>query len=269
MFASTQAEQRARRPTDIALAIASVSLLIVIRCSRRRRGPRRRLAGLLTRFPGFFDPLWKLLFWTPVVWACSWSSWRACAVGCRWAVISLASVVSVAAAAIGAAIVTVSRGTCSVYLADIDGPPVFPPGALAIATAAICTASPHLSRPFRHFGRWLIVGQLTAALFLGAASPAARLRRSRPGCRAAIVHLLWVAGRPSDRVADQDGARGPGGEVDDSPGPRCTGGVVLFSGTDQDGPLPVKVYGRDAWDAQLLANLWRLAWYRGGSARRV
>ena len=40
-------------------------------------------------------------------------------------------------------------------------------------------------------------------------------------------------------------------------------GVVLFEGTDGEGPLLVKVYGRDAWDAQLLANVWRLVWYRG------
>jgi len=39
-------------------------------------------------------------------------------------------------------------------------------------------------------------------------------------------------------------------------------GVVMFEGKDAQGPLSVKVYGRDAWDGQLLANLWRLAWYR-------
>ena len=27
------------------------------------------LAELLATFPGFFDPLWLVLFWTPVVWA--------------------------------------------------------------------------------------------------------------------------------------------------------------------------------------------------------
>ena len=27
------------------------------------------LADLLATFPGFFDPLWVLLFWIPVVWA--------------------------------------------------------------------------------------------------------------------------------------------------------------------------------------------------------
>jgi uncharacterized membrane protein YbhN (UPF0104 family) len=38
---------------------------------------------------------------------------------------------------------------------------------------------------------------------------------------------------------------------------------VLFEGEDAVGQLLVKVYGRDAWDAQFLANLWRLVWYRG------
>ena len=38
---------------------------------------------------------------------------------------------------------------------------------------------------------------------------------------------------------------------------------MLFNGTDDDGPLLVKVYGRDAGDAQVLANLWRRLWYRG------
>jgi uncharacterized membrane protein YbhN (UPF0104 family) len=41
-------------------------------------------------------------------------------------------------------------------------------------------------------------------------------------------------------------------------------GVVLLEGRDAHGPLLVKVYGRDAWDAQLLTSLWRMAWYRGG-----
>ena len=39
-------------------------------------------------------------------------------------------------------------------------------------------------------------------------------------------------------------------------------GTLQFDATDEDGPLSVKVYGRDAWDGQLLANAWRLAWYR-------
>ena len=37
--------------------------------------------------------------------------------------------------------------------AAADPPPGFPPGALTISAAIISTASPHVSRPFRLFGR--------------------------------------------------------------------------------------------------------------------
>ena len=48
-----------------------------------------------------------------------------------------------------------------------------------------------------------------------------------------------------------------------SPRRRCTPrGRCSSTAPTRDGPLSVKVYGRDAWDGQLLANVWRLAWYR-------
>ena len=40
-------------------------------------------------------------------------------------------------------------------------------------------------------------------------------------------------------------------------------GVAVMSGSDRRGGLEVRVYGRDAWEGELLADLWRLAWYRG------
>ena len=41
-------------------------------------------------------------------------------------------------------------------------------------------------------------------------------------------------------------------------------GVFLLDATHADGrPLLVKVYGRDAWDAQLMAKAWRALWFRG------
>jgi uncharacterized membrane protein YbhN (UPF0104 family) len=40
-------------------------------------------------------------------------------------------------------------------------------------------------------------------------------------------------------------------------------GVVILTGTDRAGPVRIKVYGRDAWEGELLASMWRLAWYRG------
>jgi uncharacterized protein (TIRG00374 family) len=44
-------------------------------------------------------------------------------------------------------------------------------------------------------------------------------------------------------------------------------GVAVLAGTDGQGPFEVRVYGRDAWEGELVADLWRLAWYRRGRRR--
>ena len=70
LFASAQDEPRARRPTDIALAIAGALLLVVVAVIASIGGNLdRALEELLITFPGFFDPLWRLTFWVPVAWS--------------------------------------------------------------------------------------------------------------------------------------------------------------------------------------------------------
>src|SRR4029078_10890454 len=81
-----------------------------------------------------------------------------------------------------------------------------------------------------------------------------------------LVHLAYGSpgGRPTVSRLKQALAR-LGVEVSDvSTASMQSAGVVRFDASGPEGPMLVKVYGRDAWDAQLLANLWRLAWYRGG-----
>ena len=152
-------------------------------------------------------------------------------------------------------------------LLDTDGPPVFPPLALVVATAAISTSSPHLSRPFRHLGRWLVGSQLVAVVLVQAALPSGAIAGFAVGTlAAAVVHLVYGSpgGRPTGSRIRQALAE-LGVFVDDlAPAAMQSAGVVLFEGSDRHGPLLVKVYGRDAWDAQLLTSLWRMAWYRGG-----
>ena len=87
---------------------------------------------------------------------------------------------------------------------------------------------------------------------------------------AATVHLVVGSpgGRPTACAHPPGAARGSGVDVVDlAPASMHARASCQFSGTDAEGPLSVKVYGRDAWDGQLLANLWRLAWYRDTSAR--
>jgi uncharacterized membrane protein YbhN (UPF0104 family) len=44
-------------------------------------------------------------------------------------------------------------------------------------------------------------------------------------------------------------------------------GVVFLEGTDARGVVQVKVYGRDAWDGEFVADAWRRVWYRGNTRR--
>ena len=223
---------------------------------------------VLDEFPPFLDPLWKLLAWAPIAWAVVLVV--ASVVRRRLPLardIAAGVVVAIAIAAVLGAAVDGDPWVAVARFVDFDEPPAFPPGAIALTTAALAIASPHLSRPVRHLGRWLLGGQLVGVVMLGAASPGGGVAAAMVGLlAAAIVHLIVGSpgGRPtSSRI--ELALHELGVEVADlEPAARHDAGVVHFVGHDAAGPLHVKVYGRDAWDAQLLATLWRLAWYRGG-----
>ena len=212
--------------------------------------------------------MWRIAYWAPVVY--SGVLIVVAFVRGRHALArdSIGSVVLaiVITAVVAALVMDDDRGVFEL-LFDVNGPPVFPPGVLVIATAVISTSSPHVSRPFRHFGRWLTAAQVIAALFVQAAVPSGAIAAVAIGTlSAAIIHLLTGSpgGRPTEsriRVALAE----LGVYVDElAPAAMQSAGVVLFEGRDRHGPLLVKVYGRDAWDAQLLSSLWRNLWYRGG-----
>jgi uncharacterized protein (TIRG00374 family) len=268
LFASAQDEQRARRPTDVVLAVASA--LFVVLCGGMAEllgGLERSFAELVVALPGFFDVFWRLLMWSGVLWSATLII--AAAVRRRTALardLGAAALGAIVIAIPAAAIVFDDERSIFASLFDVDGPPSFPPGLLAVSTAVIATASPHLSRPFRHLGRWLIASQLVATVLLLVALPTGAAAAIAIGLlAAAIVHL--VVGSPGGRPTESRirlALAQLGVDVDElAPAAMQRQGTVLFEGRDRDGPLHVKVYGRDAWDAQLLANLWRLAWYRG------
>lgn len=269
LYASTQAERRARRPTDVALAIVSMATVaICIAYAEVAVAFEDELSRLLSSLPGLFEPLWRIAFWMPVVYAVALLLIAALRGRRALARDILGSIVlaAVVTAVIASLVMDDDRAVIELLL-DTDGPPVFPPLALVVATAAISTSSPHLSRPFRHLGRWLIGSQLVAVVLVQAALPSGAIAGFAVGTlAAAAVHLVYGSpgGRPTESRIRQALAE-LGVFVDDlAPAAMQSAGVVLFEGSDRHGPLLVKVYGRDAWDAQLLTSLWRTAWYRGG-----
>jgi len=220
----------------------------------------------LVQFPSFFDPLWLILVLAPVGWVLIIVV--AALVRRRLALVRdmVAGVVLAMLLAILLGALVADEPWASVsHLADLDGPPVFPPGVITATAAALGVASPHLVRPSRHLGRWLLLGQFLGTLFLGMTLGSGGVVALMSGLAAAsTIHL--VVGSPGGRPTPSRimvALRDLGLDVDQlAPAQMQAEGVVRFTGRDAAGPLDVKVYGRDAWDAQMLANLWRLAWYR-------
>ena len=142
----------------------------------------------------------------------------------------------------------------------------FPGLRLVVATAAIVSVSPSLTRPFRFVGRAILTAGAVATVGLTVSTVVGALGSLAAGVAgAAAVHLLLGSpgGRPSrERVlAALDDLGVPVRSLDAARFEPA--GVVLMHGEHADGrPLAIKVYGRDAWDSQLVTKVWRSSWYR-------
>src|SRR5829696_1788500 len=119
----------------------------------------------------------------------------------------------------------------------------------------------------RYLGRWVVGLGAAAGIALGASLPIGMVVAFAVGIgSAAIVHLLFgspVGRLTLDQVADALAELGV-----DAAGlrqaPLEPRGVALATAEAPDGcSLLVKVYGRDAWEGQLLAAAWSSLWYRG------
>ncbi len=151
------------------------------------------------------------------------------------------------------------------------GPPPDPVATrVALAVAATVAVSPYIARPFRALGWWLIAVGAISASILSVAAPSGVALGLLCGASAAVtVHIVFGSsgGRPS--LAEvRKGLFDLGVTVGSLSEARSQeAGVFLLDATDAGGrPLLVKVYGRDAWDAQLMAKAWRALWFRGTAA---
>lgn len=138
-------------------------------------------------------------------------------------------------------------------------PPVDIVGPLAIATAVIVIASPHVTRPLRWTGRTVLLIGAVSAVVLDLTVAVGGLAAIAAGVAAAgVVHLLL--GTPSGHsTADQvaDGLDDIGLTVDSiALSSRQELGSSAFDAAAGDQRLHVTVYGRDAWDDQFLGSLY-------------
>jgi uncharacterized membrane protein YbhN (UPF0104 family) len=261
----SDAAQRARRPTDVVLVFVSlITIGLALLVDEGTSAFEAAITSFVTALPGLLGWFWEICDVLLGVWALTLVGAASFARGRRSLLRDQLLAVALAAVA-GALLIRGGVGLLDGLTAS-GPPPIFPGIRLAFAAAVIATTSPHLGRPLRRIGRWLVPLASLSAIALGVASPIGVITGLAIGYgSAALVHLVFGSpgGRPTpeevktalvdlgiETTSVQDGALAPRG-------------VAVMDASASDGrSLLVKVYGRDAWDGQLLNSTWSYLWYR-------
>lgn len=267
LFASGPNDPRARRPIDWIRTVVSLMVLVVFAViSEIGADLDAAESRVVLQFPPSLQLVWLIFFWVALAWAFTLLCFAI--FGGRRVLgleVLAASALALVVCFFVAAIVTDDATRVFTEMFSTDGPPTFPPAALAVTAAVTATVAPYITLPLRRVGRLLLFGQLVAAVFLGITLGSGAVTALAIGSLAgSICHL--VAGSPGGfptpgRVGAALGELGI--TVDDlSPVRLRRDGVALYGGHDRDGRLDIKVYGRDAWDGELIASAWSHLWYR-------
>ena len=201
-FATSADAPRTRRASDVvALIGASLALVAISATAVPSPGFARSVGRLLATVPGFFDGVWQVLADLPLLFA------LLLLVGAilrRRAAIArdLVAVALVAAAGWVVLHRWVLAGWPEVsdaFRAAIP-PPEYPSPRIAVAAAVVMAASPHLTKPMRRLGYWVVGLAALAEVALGATAPLGAVAALLLAVSAAaIVHLAFgcSGGRPS------------------------------------------------------------------------
>jgi glycosyltransferase 2 family protein len=229
----------------------------------------RTFATFLGSFPHWLDPVWRFLFDLLALWAIA----LVVIVGVSRRVKVL--VLAVASFAIAAVLAIVSTRLALGNWPDVgralaggSSSPVFPVVRVAEAGAVVLTVGAQLVRRLERVGHWLLGLGLLGGLVLHPTVPSGTLASILVAVAAAAAARLALGtslGRPGvEDVAAalrELGVRATGLEA----ARRQVAGVFELEARDEGGqPLVVKVYGRNAYDNQLLATFWRKLWYQDG-----
>ena len=268
LYATAVDEPRARRATDALLLVASALGLVVLSwVTAPPAGFESALVDLVTSIPSSLGGIWRLFIGALAV--LSVVLVGVAVVRGRLSLARdqvLAGAVALLTAAVAARLVDGAWPDIQLVLRADTPPPIYPGVRLAVAGAVVMTASPHLARPMRRVGRWALGLAAIGLVMLDATTPVGAVAGLLVAVMAsAVVHLVFgsSAGRPGlEQVATALAELGVEA-ADLGVADRQAAGVFLVQAEDAEGrPLAVKVYGRDAYDTQLLATAWRTVWFR-------
>jgi uncharacterized protein (TIRG00374 family) len=272
VFSSAADAARVRRPTDIVLLILSflgIGVLAVV-----APGPTAlddavtSLQKALTSYGGW---MWEVGYALLTVWVLTLVLLTAIR---RTRV--LIDYLVAAATALGLAIIAgmlagTSASDSLQSLLSADPPAVYLSTRVAIAAAVIVAASPHLARPIRYVGRFVIAYGAFSAVILGTTLPIGALAGLAAGMAAAsITHLIFGSpgGRPTTSSVDEALADLGIEAHNVAEANVALSGVAMFTAfDDQEQPLLIKVYGRDAWDGQIITSTWTALQNKGQTPR--
>ena len=266
-FAVPAGARRDRRPTDVTMLVLTTCVLAVFatRVGEPLGALEEAINNLIAALPSALRPVWAIAHDLLIAWAVLLV--LVALVRRQW---GLALDIAIGAAVVLGVALIVGRTVNDEWpklLGDLvrnDGPASYPAAGLALWIAISSVASSHLSRPYRYLGRWIMWLGALGSLGLGVTSPSGSLGAVALGLgMAAAVHLAFGSpgGMPSPAQVEAAltgiGIRATVNEV------VRKSGVVRVRATGINGDdLDVKLFGRDAWDGQLLVTLWRFLWYR-------
>jgi undecaprenyl-diphosphatase len=261
-----------RRTRDVVIAVIAFTIVgLTIAHYGHDTKSELDLFETINGLPNELDSAFRAIYGLSALWAVGVVLFAAL-VARRWRLardLAIAGAVAWASARVIGQIVAGSGGisaSVKVVVRIGQSSPAFPVSRLALLVAVISAASPYLTRPIRRLGELLVLLTAFAALYLGTGLPNAAVAGIALGWGvAAAVHFAFGSpgGRPTSRQVEGAlvdlGISATGVALVD-PQPRH--GTVMMALAD--GPLTVRVLGRDEADAQVLAKLWRFTVYKDG-----
>jgi undecaprenyl-diphosphatase len=258
----------------VRLAIAIVVVAWCIVRARGVSGVERSVFEAVNSLPDGLHPMFGVLYRVGFLVAMGLVG-AAAVIGRRWHLVrdlTLAGIGSAVTAVVLNHVVGEPVGAPSLFHLIRRWPagPSFPSIRLALVIGVFAAAGPYLSRPTRRLLVIVAAGVAIATLYLGAGYPVDVLVGAIVGWgAAAAVHLVFRSpgGRPTAAQVTQSllelGVRAHDVHLD----PVQQAGFTRMVGTDDDGPLSIKVIGRDESDARLVAKLWRIVMYKDSGPR--
>ena len=270
LFSSASDAPRSRRPTDVVLL--ALAILTVVVLTFPAPGPTSidsLVTGLVKDLPGLFGWFWEISYDLLITWALVLVALAIFAHGRKRLLFDevYAGALAVGFALLAGWLAGTHWSDSLKAVAASGSPPVYLAVRLALATSVVVMASPYMARPLRYVGRAVVGLGAVAGIALGTSLPIGMVAAFAVGIgSAAIIHLLF--GSPAGRLTlDQvaDALADLGVEANGlRQAPLEPRGVAIVTAEAPDGrSLLVKIYGRDAWDGQLLASAWSSLWYRG------